>query len=388
MNAILENSTVQSARRKSQRGMWPPQRWPRSFFLVVIFPTILSGIYYGFIASPRYVSEAALVIEAEDKSATATALASALSALGALSGGSALGQAQLLAEFITSQSMLTQVQNLIDIKSMYSNPEADWFSRLKRNATQEEFLDYFKSSVEVELDTTSHILTIRAEAFRPDEAKLIVQTILIVSEETLNKMLLRKQNDTLDFARQEVRKAEARLSAARSAVSEFRRNNADIDPTRSAAAQGSLIANLSAQLAEARAEFTSSLAFLRADSTQIKALRARIDALQQQIAAEEQRLASGDDGTINVRLSKYEELLFEQEFAQAAYTSALTFLDTARLTSQRQRNYVIDFVEPNLPEEAIKPERFKAIALTAVVGTLVWVIGSLLLGAIRENSSV
>jgi capsular polysaccharide transport system permease protein len=387
MNAIVENATIRDMRKQDRRSILHPRKWSRSFLLVAVLPTLISAIYYGFIASPRYVSEAAIVIEVEDKSAAANALASALSALGAVGGGSALGQAQLLAEFITSQGMLSQVQDLIDIRSMYSTPEADWFSRLKHNATQEEFLDYFRSVVEVELDTVSHILTIRAEAFRPDEAKLIVQTLLVVSEETLNKMLLRKQNDTLNFARQEVRKAEERLSLARSAVSEFRRSNADIDPTQSAAAQGSLIAGLSVQLAEARAELTSSLAFLRADSTQIKALRARIDALQQQIAAEEQRLASGSNGTINMKLAQYEELLFEQEFAQAAYTSALTFLDTARLTSQRQRNYVIDFVEPSLPEEAIRPERVKAITFTAVVGILIWVVGSLLLRAIRENAA-
>lgn len=388
MNALsgrqLERDLLDSARR-ARRGI--RRHWPWSLTFAVVLPTLLASIYYGVIASPRYVSEAEIVIEADDNASAANVLSSMLGSLGGIGGsGVAIGQAHLLVEYIHSAAILDQMQQMIDIASMYTSPKADFLSRMVANPTREEFLDYYRSAVEVELDTASRILKIRAEAFAPDEAKLIVQTILVLSEDLLNRMLLRKQNDIVSFARKEVEMAEARLMKARTALADFRRENIDIDPTRSAQAQGTLIADLTSQLAQARAELTSSLAFLKPESTQIKALIARIGALEKQISEEQARLVAGNDGTINARISQYEALLFEHEFAQTAYTSALTFLESSRITSQKQRSYVIDFVEPNLPEEPLRPERVKAILTVLVVSFITWSIGSLLAGAIRENS--
>ena len=386
MNALPERSLGHrvrgGARPRGLRGHW---RW--SLMLTVILPTALATVYFGLIATPRYVSEAEIVIEAEDSAATANILSSMLSSIGGVGGsGVAIGQAHLIAEYIRSAAILEQLQRDIDLAAMYSAPHADFLSRLPANATREEFLEYYQSAVEVELDTATRILKVRAEAFSPDEAKLIVQAILVLSEEMLNRMLLRKQEDIIAFARREVELAETRLKKARTALAEFRRENTDIDPTRSAQAQGGLIADLASQLAQARAELTSSLAFLKPESTQIRALTARIAALEKQITEEQARLVAGTAGTINARLSQYEALLFEHEFAQTAYTSALSFLESSRITSQKQRSYVIDFVEPNLPEEAIRPDRPKAVATVFLVSFFLWAIGSLLAGAIRENA--
>lgn len=389
MNAIPENLGADIKQQKLGRIQIAKRRLPRSFLLVVFVPSLLAAVYYGLIATPRYVSEADIVVETEESGGASGILASMLGNLGSFGGtGHATGQAHLLVQYIKSPTMLSQLQELINLQALYSNPEADYFSRLKENPTREEFFNYFQSAVEVEFDQTSHILKIRAEAFSPDEAKLIVQTILILSEDLLNKLLLRKQEDIVAFAKREVENAEDRLKKARLALSEFRRDNSDIDPSRSAAAQGGLIASLASQLAAARAELTSSLAFLKPESTQIKALTARINALEQQIVEEQRRLSAGEGSTINSRLTRYEELLFEHEFAQTAYTSALTFLETTRVSSQKQRSYVIDFVEPNLPDEPTRPERVKAFLTVFIVSFLIWAIGCLLVGALRENARI
>jgi len=149
--------------------------------------------------------------------------------------------------------------------------------------------------------------------------------------------MLRKQADIVDYARKEVSPAEQRLSDARSRLANFRRNNADIDPSRSAEAIGGLIAGLSEQLAQTRTELTSALAFLQVESTQVKALRARIRALETQIIEEQKRLMADPSDTISAKLTEYERLIFEQEFAQSMYMSALTFLESSLVASQKQK---------------------------------------------------
>jgi capsular polysaccharide transport system permease protein len=383
---MLDKNTNITARRARRNAILNPIRWSRSILLIVIFPTILASFYYGFIATPRYVSEAKIIIESDGNTAVAGALASMLSSLGGLSGGgAAVGQAHMMAEYIKSPAMLNHLQRDLNIKAIYSPPEADYLSRLKPNPTDEEFFDYYSRAVEVELDTISHILTVRAEAFAPSDAHLIVTYILSRSEELLNTVLKRKEEDTVAFAKREVREAEERLMRARFAVAEFRRMNADIDPIRTASSQGGLIANLAGQLSEAQAELSSSLVFFKPESTQIRALQAKIAGLEKQIVQEQRRLVADNSGTIGERLLRYEELLLEQEFSQNAYTSALTFLESSRISSQKRRNYVVDFVEPNTPDQPTRPEKLKAILTVFVISFLIWGVGSLLLTAIRES---
>jgi capsular polysaccharide transport system permease protein len=384
VNAIIQEQTLLPPARFHKRR--------RSSLLVfvaaVVLPTMISIIYYGFIATPRYVSEAELIVQADEKEAGAGLLSVLLGNLGGVPGGRGSGQAYLLAEYIKSAAMLDRLQERIDIQTIYSFPDADPFSRLPSSPTREEFIKYFNSAVDVELDTSSNIITVRAEAFTSEEAQLILQTLLEISEETLNRLTVRRQQDTISFAEREVRKAEERLKKARLELAAFRHQNSDIDPTRSATAQGSLIADLMGQLAEARAELTSALAFLQPDSTQIKARRARIEALEKQIQDEQRRLTADSGAAINTRLGRYEELMFEHEFAQNAYKSALTFLETSRASSQQQQSYIVDFVSPTLPQEATRPERVRAIGTTFVLSLLIWGIGTLLLGALRENSRI
>ena len=88
---------------------------------------------------------------------------------------------------------------------------------------------------------------------------------------------------------------------------------------------------------------------------------------------------------MNQLISDYQPLALDQELAQQQYASALTSLELARIEAQRKKLYLVTFVKPGLPEEALKPERILKIMTTFVYAFLLFSIGGLMWSALRDH---
>ena len=84
------------------------------------------------------------------------------------------------------------------------------------------------------------------------------------------------------------------------------------------------------------------------------------------------------------RIAAYERLTIAREFADKALVSASSALDSARADARRQQLYLERIVEPGLPDEADQPQRLKAIAVIFLVTGGLYLIGRLLITAIRD----
>lgn len=383
-------ASLPQRRNSTPRHVADPRGWPKSFIVAVVVPSLLGMLYFGLIATPRYISHAEIVIQSSNGQNRADLIGAALSSLGGGLGGSVpAGEAGVVAEYVRSQSMLEQLESTIGLRRIWATDKADFFSRLSTRASRETFLDYFLDHVTVEFQPGSTVMSIRAEAFTPEEAQLIVSSIIAQSEKLLNAISSRQQEDAITFAKQEVATAEDRLKAARLAMSEFRRTYGDVDPTQSAAATGGLVLGLTQQMTQTRAELGAALTFMRPESAPVKTLKSRIASLEQQIGDVRRHLAANaGDVPANDKLLAWEGLMTEHEFATTAYQSVVTFLETARINAQRQDAYLVDFVKPNMPESPERPERVKAM-LSVIVGSfLLWAIGGMLSTAIREQARI
>ncbi len=359
------------------------------FLFILIIPTIVAVVYFGFIASDRYVSNNRIVIQSADMGAV-SGVASLITG-SSLGGGGGMGsQGDILASYIHSNSILQELDNLLDLRKIYSPESVDQFSRLGDEASQEDFLEYYRKMTLVEWDPGTSLLYVEVEAFTPNDAKLILDTIIMLSEEKLNSLKERKQSDRVAFARQELKLAEERLFQARLAVADFRRKYGEIDPLKSAEAKGSLLATLNEELAAARTELTSLRFALKPESPQVQSAVARIKALEEQVSQEKAkatRQLKGDNSTaLSDLVTEFEGLIIEEEFARATYTSALAFLENTRASAQQDSSYVVDFIEANLPQEATQPKRLQIIASVFVICLLVLGIGNLIVAAIKEQA--
>ncbi len=405
--ALPAGTLTDYAQRLQERRRSLLRRMVIQLSIFVLLPTLLVGVYYGTIASPRYLSEARLTVQAKSEAVT-----SMFSAFLGPTGGSAAKELYILQNYITSPEALGNLDKWLDLRGHYSSEQVDWWSRLKSDASEEDFQAYYADRIEAEIATDGEILTIRAEAFEPELATSIAESLLSLSEELLNKLAERAREDAVSFARREVATAEERLRDIRLRLLDFRNLHGELNPVNSAATISGIVATIEQDLASARAELAQLRTFMQEDSPRVIALRTRIAILQSQMGTERSRLATPDGGTGAARqerpattpspspnarpaqegeiystiLNGYETLLIEEEFARRAYEAAFTGLEVARADAARKHSYIVDFVPPGVPQEALRPERLTETATAFAVLLVGYLIGGFLIGALREHA--
>ncbi len=353
--------------------------------MFVAVPTLVAAIYFGLVAADRYVAQARLVVNAENE-ATGAALSGLIGGL--TGGGQASSQGQLLVTFVQSHALLAELEKQTDVAAIYRHSDADWLSRLAESAKFEDRYEYLSEMVSIEWDGHSRVVNISVQAFSPDDAKRLLDTIVQISERQLNAISLRQQADSMRFAREELARAEGRLSKARMALAQFRRDNQEIDPAGTAAQVSTLMASISSRITMARAELAEKSAYLRSDSPQVQGLVAEIRQLEALRQNERTGLVGPQRDALAEKVSRYEELLIEEEFAREAYKAAMIFFERAQSEAMRQQSYVIDFAPAVRPEIATEPRRLEQVLVVLLGSLIALALGNLIFASIREQAKL
>lgn len=370
----------------------------RRYVAAVLFiglPTLLVSLYYGLIASDRYVSDTQMVLSDQvgapspvSSSAGSGGKSPLLSLMGMGGGDSGqTNESAIVTSYLQSSQAMEALDRTIGLRQMWSAGSIDFLSRLHPDASKEHFEKYYKKHVTVIADPLEPVIEVQAEAFRPQDAQLIGTTLVRLAQEQLNKSFEGMRGDALRFARSEVAHAEQQLESVNDKLRNFRNAHSEIDPSASVAAVGSVSAALFGQLSSTEADLRTTLSYEREDSPDVKSLKARIEALRKEIAVD-RSLMAGDQGAKPYAdlLAAYEDLLLDQKFAQDAYTSAMTFLSTSRTALAQQHSYLIDFLTPTLPEDATEPRGARNVLVVFLASVLLWLTGSLVASALREHA--
>jgi capsular polysaccharide transport system permease protein len=293
-------------------------------------------------------------------------------------------------DFLTSLDAVMDAHGKLDLIALWQRPEADWLAQLWR--TEPELLSrFYNSMVTVSLDPATNVTTLRIRSFRPEDSKALAETLLASAETLVNRLSERSRNETLRVARQEMELAEQRVQESRAALVRFREQERELDSAGAVQAAVALRGQLETALAQARAELTERLKFMRPDNPALQATRNRIEALERQIVAERSRhteSSPGGEGAVLVRqLAAYERLMLEREFADKQLASATASLETARLEAQRQQLFLSRIVEPNLAVYPLYPRKFVSVASILVGLAIAYGIGWLLIVGMREHAA-
>ena len=375
------------------RRTWRQKLWRKPFFLLVILPSLLATLYFYAIAAPQYVSEARFTVNARgsDGGAQAAALRGiAGAALGGFGGGIASGDANSVRDFLTSLDAVMLAQERIDLIKLWQRPEADFLARLWD--TEPELLArYYNRMVTVSLDPSTNVTTLRVKSFRAEDSKELAEALLQSAEALVNRLSERARNDTLKIALQEMGIAEQRVQESRQALTRFREQERELDSASAVQAASLLRGQLEAALAQARAELTERLQFMRPDNPALQGTRNRIDALERQIASERSRHtdtnSAVDNGILSRQLAAYERLMLERQFADQQLASATASLEAARVEAQRQHLYLSRIVQPNLAVYPLYPRKLTSVASIFVGLAIAYGIGWLLIVGMREHAA-
>ena len=349
---------------------------------VVGVPTLIASIYFGLIASDVYVSEARFAIRSA-KGAPATSGLSALLASPVLQ--SAGQDSSVVVDYSKSVDMLERLRERVDFVGHYSDEDVDLLSRLDPEATQQELLDYYRDRVSIERDSASDVMKVRVRAFDSETARRIAALVIELNESLVNRLSSRIEDDAMATARAEMERAVQRVRSTAQDINRFQTANDSVSPADESAALFGRLSGIETRISETRAELSEKLAYMREDSADVVVLENRLNALERQLGLERGRVTGGGDGTLGALIESFQPLVLEQEMAQQQYAVALASLESARVDAQMQKQYLVTFVEPSLPDAATEPERIVSVVTVAVFAFLAYLVGGLLWSALRDH---
>jgi capsular polysaccharide transport system permease protein len=376
---------------ETREGVWgmPPRTSSRARFLwplaSIAIPTLVAAVYFLLIASGEYVSEFRAVIKPGDQSALEGG--APVSGGGNLISGLIVLQSNVVVQYIKSADMVAALQKRLDLRSRYATPQADIFSRLSADESQEKFVKYWNGKVNPFFDMTTGTISVQVRAYTPQDAQTIAQGVIGESERLVNDMAHRSQADAIRSANEEVGQAQNSLRKARQDLVDFQAKQKSVSPKQEA--QNSL--ELIGKLEEQRGQAESALSLYRSapDAPAAIVLKSRIASIDAQLATIRTSLTAQDRSAQNTslgeRLVNFDALDAQREAAERYYDTALAGLERARYEASRQSTFLEVFVKPGLPEETSYPKRLEDILLTFLAGCGLWLFGVVLYQSVRDH---
>lgn len=375
--AVLQAQGVVARRQRSPLRLL-------SFIVVVLVPASLAAVYYFLIAADQYVAEFRFALRTVEP---------VRAEIGGILQGSVAPSpigvdSYAVVQYLGSRDVIDDLGKTLDLREMFSRPEADWVARLQLPVSIEELVRYWKAQVDAFYDITNGTIVVRARAFRPDDALQLAQAILGSAEQLVNDLSARARRDTLRNSEKEVHRAERRLKTALARLREFRDREGIIDPRKTADATQALAGRIRDEIVRADTELSTVKHYMRGDAPSVRMLEARIQSLQTQLRSVESEVTDTEKSRSEVLsrvMGSYERLESERTFAEKAYQHALEALDRARMNADRQQVYIAGFVQPSLPEEALYPRRLRNVGIALFLCCAVWVIGAFFVHTVREH---
>lgn len=365
----------------------PPTRKRRRpslvLLLTVLLPTVLAALYYGVVASDVYTSESRFVVHNPQRAVQG--------GLGALLQGTALARSQddaySVHDFVRSRDALAELDSKLQLRQAYSQASIDLVNRFPGpewwDTSFEALHRHYLKHLQIDYDTASSISVVRVRAYTAADAQRINETVLQMGERLVNNLNQRSRSDLINTAAQEVKAAESRVREAALALSGYRNERHVYDPNSQSALQLQGVARLQEELLASETQLAQ-LRTLSPDNPQVQSLASRVASLRKTMAAEAAKVTGGS-GSFSAKLPAYDRLVLEKGFADRQLAGALAALDTARSEATRKQLYLERLVQPNLPDKATEPRRFRSVVMVFLLGLVVWATVSLVIASVREH---
>ncbi len=359
--------------------------WKKSWMWLVVFPFLLSCIYYGVIASDRYVSEAKVTIKQTDSIGQVEA---GISLLGATTSPGAQ-DAKMLQEYLLSLDMLHYLESNQSLRAHYQSGHADMFSRLDEDARQEQFLEFYRDHMEVSYDELSGVLTVRAQAFEADYGQQLLKVILARGEEFINNIGHNMAKEQVGFVQGELNRARESLRTSQHQILTFQDEHKLFNPQQESGARLEIVNSMEASLARLKADLTNRLSYMQDTAVEVVALKDRIRAEEAQLKIERSKLVGDQAGeNMNDVNAEFKNLQMNVEFATDNYKTSLLSLEQARIEAYRKLKHLVVVDSPSLAENAEYPRRIYILSTLLVLLCIFYGVGRIVVATVREHRDI
>lgn len=356
-----------------------------TFLVVVVLPFLVAGAYLWGVARDQYASTVAFSVRKEE-------IQSSLDILGGMTrlAGSSTSDTDILYEFIRSQDLVARIDADLNLRQMWSRAwPGDPVFAFDPAGTIEDLQAHWLRMVKLSYDSSTGIITVRVNAFDPQDAQNVADAIFAQSSRLINALSEEARADATRHAREERDRAFDRLKEARQALTAFRLRTQIVDIGSDLQGQMGLLNTLQAQKAEALIELDLLRETAQPTDPRIRQAERRIEVIEVRIAAERAKFGEGGQGPGGEDYARiaaeFERLTVEREFAETTYTSALAAYEGALSDAQRQSRYLAAHIRPTLAEQAMYPQRLILFALAGFFLTVFWGVGVLVYYSVRDR---
>lgn len=385
--ALAENIAVLKPGQGAHPAFRPPVRPAQlrkrhiaalaSFVAMVFLPVVLSAWYLWARAADQFASTFAFSIRSEEAS-------SGIELLGGIAdlSGSGANDSDILYDYLRSQHLVEKMQASLDLAALWSLPEGDPVFAYNNTGLIEDLHSHWDRMVDISLDGTRGIIEVRARAFSPEAAQEINAQILDYSGDLINEINNIAHEDAVRYALDDLQRTKARLSQARTALTEFRVLNEMVDPGVDVSSQTSLVGTLEAQLTETLIEIEMLSANTRRSDTRLNQALQRQKVLQSRIDQERSKrtIGTGEAGKQGMArlFGEYERLIVEVEFAEQSYQVARAGFDAAVSDARRNTRYLAAHILPTRADQSLFPERGMILSFITLAAFLIWSLTALI----------
>ncbi|WP_285111092.1 sugar transporter [Leclercia adecarboxylata] len=373
-NFIIDSSGYRLAHRSWQQSL------KLGSFLWVIACFAIAVLYFGIVASDRYVSRAELVVKQADQ---IKMLPDALSMLGL--GGSNHQDVLLIQDYLNSPDLLDKLDEELGIKAHYQNHKIDYFSRLPDNVSREDFIQYYRDHMTLRLDELSGVLTIELQAFDPAYGQQVVGLMLKESEGFINRLGHQVALEQLAFVEKEVDRAYQRVQDEKAKVLDFQNSHHLLSPESTSTARLSVVSQIESELVQQQAQLKQLQSYMKDTAPAVVSVQARVDALNKQLEQEKARLTGVDKDAMNEITARYMDVQTQAKLAADLYKSGLVSLEQARVEAYRKLKHLLVISQPTLAEDAEYPRRLYNLATIGVLLCLLYGLVVMGLATLREH---
>jgi len=366
-------------------NIWDKVKRQRWMMLFVVLPSLLATIYFGLIASDVYVSEARFVIKSPDRKQTSSSSLANLIQTTGLSAGQE--QTNQIIDYLRSRDALLELSKRVDVRASFNSPNADRLSRFPAPLADDTFENLYKfygKMVDAKLDHDTNNAVLTVKSFNPGDAQRLNENLLELSEGLVNQLNARANARGISEAQKNLAEAEERVRRARVALGRYRNASELLDPE----SEGRGVLEVTNGLVMQRAALQAQLETIsRAapGNPVIPALRQQIAAVSAQIAGQTSRAVGGPSGLAS-KITGYDAVAVEHEFATQMLNAASARLAQARTDAEKQQFYLERIVEPNAPDQPLLPARLKQILTVIGASLCLYLVGWMLIVGILEHS--
>ncbi len=351
----------------------PKLLWRRwyDFPLLVLLPVAVASVYLFLIASDRYVSEMKYVV----RSGGGPGMSGVESLVQSQGLSRAPDETYVVNEYVKSRDIVRLLADHNNLRDILNRPEADSISRFPNLYSPDDFehlYKHFQHVIDVSLDETSGITTLRAFAYRPDDAQNIATAVLNYAEALINVLNDRAHDDAMRYAQMIVDKARDKTAEVEANLTVFRNTHGTVNPAQESLAELDLIGRMSEEQAQIEATLSRQIA-LTPSNPGIESLKQKIQSYKDEIAKLRSRVVGTSTSTATA-LSGFESLVLERELAAKSLEAAIVNFETARQEAQQKHSYIETFAQPSLPDIAQYPRRFLDLFVVTIVAVGVWLI--------------